>query len=329
MKKNILITGGAGYIGSHTAKAFIDKGYDVTILDNLSTGFTEAIPEGADFIQGDVEDVALLTYLMLKNKIEGVIHFAAKIVVPESLAEPLDYYTNNTVGVIQVLEACRKANVSKIVFSSTAAVYGNAEVELVKEDTPVSPINPYGSSKYFSECIIRDSEPAYGIKHVILRYFNVAGAAVDGKNGQRSKNATHLIKLASEAALNIKSQLNITGTDYPTPDGTGVRDYIHVEDLAEIHTLAFMHLENGGPSETFNCGYGKGYSVKDVIETMKRISKNDFPAIEAPRRPGDAATLVADNKKVKSILKWEPKRADLELICKTAYEWEMNWRKSL
>jgi UDP-glucose 4-epimerase len=329
MKKNILITGGAGYIGSHTAQAFLDKGYNVTIFDNLSTGFMEAIPNGAEFIKGDIHDVTLLTNTMTKNKIDGVIHFAAKIVVPESLAEPLDYYNNNTVGVIQVLEACRKANVAKIVFSSTAAVYGNASDELVKENTPVEAINPYGSSKYFSECIIRDSEAAYGIKHVILRYFNVAGAAVSGKNGQRSKNATHLIKLAAETALNIRTQLSITGTDYKTPDGTGVRDYIHVEDLAEIHTLAFDHLDRGLESQTFNCGYGRGYSVRDVINTIKKVSGNDFKVIEAPRRPGDAASLVADNSKVKAILKWQPLKDDLELICRTAYEWERTWRQSL
>lgn len=329
MKKNILITGGAGYIGSHTAQAFIDKGYKVTIFDNLSTGFMEAIPSGAEFVKGDIHDIPLLTHTMQTNKIDGVIHFAAKIVVPESLAEPLDYYHNNTVGVIQVLEACRKANISKIVFSSTAAVYGNASDALVSEKTKVDAINPYGASKYFSECIIRDSEAAYGIKHVILRYFNVAGAAVNGKNGQRSKNATHLIKLAVETALNIRSQLSITGTDYNTPDGTGVRDYIHVEDLADIHTLAFDHLDRGMDSQTLNCGYGRGYSVKDVITTLKKVSGKDFKVVEGPRRPGDAASLVADNAKVISVLKWQPKRNDLELICRTAYEWERSWRQSL
>ena len=328
MIKNILITGGAGYIGSHTAQVFIDNGYNVTIVDDLSTGFIEAIPSSAKFVKADIHDTALITHIMKEDQIGAVIHFAAKIVVPESISEPLEYYNNNTVGVLQILDACRTAGVQKIVFSSTAAVYGNASDQLIDESFPIQAINPYGHSKYFSECIIKDSDIAYGIHNVILRYFNVAGAAIKGNNGQRSKNATHLIKLASEAALNVRPHLNLTGTDYQTPDGTGVRDYIHVEDLAEIHLLAFQYLEAGGKSDTFNCGYGKGYSVREVINTMKKISGKDFPVIEAPRRPGDAGHLVADNKKVKSILKWVPKRNDLDLICKTAYEWEKTWRKS-
>lgn len=328
MTKNILITGGAGYIGSHTAQVFIDNGYNVTIVDDLSTGFIEAIPSNAKFVKADIHDIALMTHIMKEDQIDALIHFAAKIIVPESISKPLEYYNNNTVGVLQVLHACRSANVQKIVFSSTAAVYGNASDNLINEGFPIHAINPYGHSKYFSECIIKDSDTAYGIHNVILRYFNVAGAATKGNNGQRSKVASHLIKLASEAALGVRSHLNITGTDYKTPDGTGIRDYIHVEDLAEIHLLAFQYLDAGGTSDTFNCGYGKGYSVREVVNTMKKISGMDFPVIDAPRRPGDAAYLVADNKKIRSILKWSPKRGDLELICKTAFEWEKTWRKS-
>lgn len=329
MLKNILITGGAGYIGSHTARAFLEKGYGVVVVDDLSAGYLEAVPEGAGFVKANIHNVRELIDIIRRNNIEGVIHFAAKIIVPESVEQPLEYYSNNTGGVMSVLHACRATGINKFVFSSTAAVYGDAGSHLITEDFPIKAINPYGYSKYFSECIIRDCGKAYGIDNVILRYFNVAGASHDINNGQRSRISTHLVKLAAEAALGVIPFLKMTGTDFETKDGTGVRDYIHVEDLADLHTLAFEYLENGGQSDIFNCGYGHGYSVREVIETMKKVTGIDFKVIETERRPGDAATLVASNDKIKKTFKWTPLRNNLELICRSAYEWESVWQKRL
>lgn len=329
MLQNILITGGAGYIGSHTAKAFLDKGYGVVVVDDLSAGYLEAVPEGAGFVKADVHDVGEMVDIIMKNEIEGVVHFAAKIIVPESVEEPLEYYMNNTGGVMSILQACKLTGINKFVFSSTAAVYGDAESDLITEDFPIKAINPYGNSKYFSECIIRDCGKAFDLKSVILRYFNVAGAAHDIKNGQRSRISTHLIKLAAEAAMGVTSSLKITGTDFPTKDGTGIRDYIHVEDLADLHTLAFEYLDNDGSSDIFNCGYGHGYSVREVVDTMKKVSGINFKTVETERRPGDAATLVAGNEKIKKAFHWTPKKNDLELICRSAFEWEAVWQKRL
>jgi UDP-glucose 4-epimerase len=230
---------------------------------------------------------------------------------------------------MSVLQACQQTGVKKFVFSSTAAVYGDAGSDLITEDLPIKAINPYGNSKYFSECIIRDCEKAFGIKNVVLRYFNVAGAAHDISNGQRSKISTHLIKLAAETALGVNPYLKMTGTDFPTKDGTGIRDYIHVEDLADLHTLAFEYLENDGKSDIFNCGYGHGYSVREVVDTMKKVSGIDFKVVETERRPGDAASLVAGNEKIKRTFNWTPKRNNLELICRSAFEWESVWQKRL
>lgn len=259
--------------------------------------------------------------IMKSENISGVIHFAAKIIVPDSIIHSLDYYENNTHGVISTLKACQLANVKNFVFSSTAAVYGNASSDLISEQTPTLPINPYGFSKLFSEQIIRDTELEFGLKSVIFRYFNVAGASESQQFGQRSKKATHLIKIASEAACGKRSNMSITGTDYSTKDGTGIRDYIHVQDLADAHVLAIKHLLNDGKSELFNCGYGHGYSVREVINCMKKLTYN-FEVFEAPRREGDAASLVADSKRLRQLLNWNPKRDDLELICKSAYLFE-------
>lgn len=322
MNKNILITGGAGYIGSHAAKVFLKKGYNVTIVDNLSTGFREAIPVGSDFFLADIRDVKKMTEILIQKEITGIVHFAAKIIVEESLSDPLSYFDNNTVGVIRLLEAMKNASVKKIIFSSTAAVYGEAKTTLISEDSPMGPLSPYGSSKYFSECILRDSDAAYGIKSVILRYFNVAGASIDGSNGQRSKNASHLIKLACETALGLRPELKITGVDYKTKDGTGIRDYIHVEDLADIHVESYAYLEQGGKSETFNCGYGQGYSVREVVKAMQEVSGVNFKTVDAPKRASDATSLVSQTKKLSEILGWTPRFNDLNLICHTAYLWE-------
>ena len=324
MKNKILVTGGAGYIGSHTTNALIESGFEVVIVDDLSTGFEQLIHPKAKFYRASVLDTAAIKNLMLNENIAGVIHFAAKIIVPESIERPLEYYLNNTMGVLSMLEACKASNVKNFVFSSTAAVYGNASMELIKETTPVAPINPYGHSKLFSEQIIRDSNIEFGLESVILRYFNVAGASESLRFGQLSKKATHLIKIASEAACSKRESMSITGTDYPTPDGTGVRDYIHVEDLADIHVLALKYLLSRGKSELFNCGYGHGSSVKEVIDTVRKVSGNNFKAFEAPRRLGDAAQLVADSSKLRKTLNWIPKRDNLELICKSAYLFEKN-----
>ncbi len=324
MKKTILVTGGAGYIGSNTTNALIRAGFNVLIVDDLSTGFERLIHPQAKFIQLNILNTEAVKNILHENKVEGVIHFAAKIVVPESISIPLTYYQNNTMGVLSLLNACKASGVKNIVFSSTAAVYGNATNELITEMVPAAPINPYGHSKLFSEQIIKDCEEEFELKSVILRYFNVAGASEDGRFGQCSPKATHLIKIASEAACKKREFMQITGTDYPTPDGTGIRDYLHVEDLADIHVLAIEYLLNQGKSLTFNCGYGHGYSVKEVVQTVKKVAQVDFRVEHAPRRLGDAASLVADSSKLKKILGWSPKRDSLELICKTAYLFEKN-----
>ena len=319
----VLVTGGAGYIGSHTAHALLKAGHEVVIYDNLTTGFREAIPSACEFVLGDVRDVFLLESVLQKFKIEAVIHFAAKLIVPESIEKPLEYYENNTVGVMSLTEACVKQGVLKIIFSSTAAVYGNSMTSgLVSEESLVAPLNPYGSSKLMSEQILRDCEAPYGLRSVCLRYFNVAGASVAGNNGQRTKDATHLIKVACEAACGKRNQVGVFGTDYPTVDGTGVRDYIHVDDLADLHVLALNYLKNGGKTEIFNCGYGHGFSVKQVLAAVKKASGVDFKVEEKPRRAGDAARLVANAEKVRKAFSWIPKYDDLDLICHTAYKWE-------
>ncbi len=320
--KNILVTGGAGYIGSHTTDALIRRGFNVVVLDDLSTGFRSLVQTAAKFYEGSILDVEKVTDILIKEKINGVIHFAAKIIVPESIFQPLNYYTNNTMGVIKILEACKIANVTNFVFSSTAAVYGNGSGVLINELHPTAPINPYGFSKLMSEQIIKDVEKEFGLKSIILRYFNVAGASESQKYGQLSKNASHLIKIGCETACGKRSGMSITGIDYNTPDGTGVRDYIHVEDLADVHVLAIEYLMAGGKSETLNCGYGHGSSVREVISTIKKVTGKDFLVTETERRIGDAASLVADNTKIKNILGWNPKRDNLELICQSAYEWE-------
>lgn len=259
---------------------------------------------------------------MLQEKVSGVIHLAAKVKAPESVLQPLEYYRTNTLGTFSLLNACKVADMKKLIFSSTALVYGNANIDLLDEKMPAGPINPYGFSKLFSEQMIQDSESEFGLKSIILRYFNVAGASDSLKYGQLSKEATHLIKIAAEAACNKRDSMSITGTDYPTNDDTGVRDYIHVEDLADAHVLAMKYLLEGGNSEIFNCGYGQGASVREVIATMKKVSGVDFKVIEAERRSGDAIRLVADSNKIRQTLGWIPKRDSLETICRSAYFYE-------
>jgi UDP-glucose 4-epimerase len=320
----ILVTGGAGYIGSHTITKLLEAGHDVVVYDNITTGFREAVPAAATFVEGDIRDSVNLSRTFAEHKIEAVIHFAAKLNVAESIRLPLDYYDNNTGGVVSLVKVCNENRVDKIVFSSTAAVYGdNVATGNIVETSPKGPINPYGHSKLFSEQILKDAEHAYGIRSVRFRYFNVAGAAADGTNGQRTADAYHLVHLASQAAIGKRASLSVFGTDYPTADGTCVRDYIHVEDLADIHVLGLSALMEGQPSDVFNCGYGQGFSVHEVITAMKKVSGQDFPVVMAERRSGDPARLVADSSKLQRILKWTPQRNDIELICRSAYEWEM------
>lgn len=318
-----LVTGGAGYIGSHTANILLKQGYSVVVFDNISTGFADAVPQGVEFVKGDIRDIEALRGVFKEHKVEAVIHFAAKLNVAESVCKPIDYYENNTFGVMNLLRVAHESGVDKIVFSSTAASYGDRGGDgLISEAVPTEPLNPYGYSKLMSEQILKDADQAYGIRSVRLRYFNVAGASDDGLNGQRTRDAFHLIHLASLAACGRRPGLKIFGTDYPTPDGTCIRDYIHVEDLADLHVLALEYLIAGSPSDVFNCGYGEGYSVKQVVEMVKRVSGVGFPVERTDRRPGDAASLVADSAKIRKTFGWTPKRNSLELICRSAYLWE-------
>lgn len=326
MGQKVLVTGGAGYIGSHVTKKLLSQGFEVVVYDNLSTGFREAIPAGALLVEGDVRNYALLSETMKTHKIEAVIHFAAKLLVGESVIDPYSYYDNNVGGSLTLATACRDNHIKKIVFSSTAAVYGDANAStggFVNEDAITEPINPYGQTKLMAEQIFKDGHIAHDLNYMILRYFNVAGASLDGANGQRTKIPTHLIKISAQVALSERPNLQIFGTDYNTPDGTCIRDYIHVEDLADIHVLALQHMNMGGGPEIINCGYGRGFSVLDVVKTIKRISASDFEVILSGRRPGDAAILIANSTKAKKILDWNPKHNDLDLICRSAIEWEM------
>lgn len=323
----ILVTGGAGYIGSHTVQALLKtslfKFDSVVVFDNLTTGFSEAIPDEVQFIKGDVRDTDLLSETLIKYGIDTVIHFAAKLIVPESVEKPIEYYDHNVNGIISVANACLNAGVKKIIFSSTAAVYGEpTEPKPISESTFPSPINPYGASKLMGERILKDCEVAFGLRSVCLRYFNVAGAAQDGTNGQRSSNVTHLIHVACQAALGLRDHAAIFGTDFSTRDGTGVRDYIHVEDLAELHLRAALHLHNTESSEVLNCGYGNGFSVYEVLESMKKVSGVNFDIRKTSRRAGDPSSLIANVEKIKKLFSWTPQYASLELICQSALNWE-------
>ncbi|MFG1410029.1 UDP-glucose 4-epimerase GalE [Xanthobacter sp. VTT E-85241] len=318
----ILVTGGAGYIGSHMVLALLDAGEAVVVLDDLSTGFRWAVPDAAVFVQGDVSDSALVTQTVRQHGIDAVIHFAARIVVPESVADPLGYYLANTVKTRALLEAVVAAGVPHFIFSSTAAVYGMVGTEPVDEDAALNPISPYGRSKLMSEWMMRDAGAAFPLHYVALRYFNVAGADPQGRSGQSTAGATHLIKVACEAALGKRPGLHVFGTDYETPDGTCLRDYIHVSDLAAAHLDALAHLRSGGESGIFNCGYGRGYSVLEVVETVKAVSGVDFPVTYSPRRAGDPAAIVAASDRIQAQLGWAPKLDDLPTIVAHALDWE-------
>lgn len=317
------MTGGAGYIGSHVVKLLGERGERVVVLDDLSTGNRDAVLFG-ELIEGNTADTALVEKILQDHEVDTVMHFAAHTIVPESVENPLKYYRNNTAATRNLLECCQNADIRNFIFSSTAATYGIPQDDTSPciETTATAPINPYGMSKLMSEHMLHDLSEACDMKHVILRYFNVAGSDPDGKIGQSTKNATLLIKVAAEVALGKREQLTIFGTDYPTPDGTGVRDYIHVSDLASAHLSALDYLRNGGKSTLLNCGYGKGFSVRQVVDSIDRIHGEKINVVEQPRRAGDPPSLIAGVDKIHQTLDWKPQFDDLDKIVDSSLQWE-------
>ena len=319
---SVLVTGGAGYIGSHMVWQLVDAGEEVVVLDNLTTGFKWAVSPEARLVSGDVGDENLVGRLIAEHKVDAIIHFAGSIVVPESVADPLGYYLNNTVRSRALIAAAVKGGVRHFIFSSTAAVYGTPKVTPVPEGALLSPESPYGRSKLMTETMLADTAAAHPLVYVALRYFNVAGADPAGRTGQSTKGATHLIKVACETALGKRDAITVYGTDYPTPDGTCIRDYIHVSDLVAAHSDGLKHLRGGGGSLVANCGYGRGYSVLEVIDTVKRVSGRDFKVATGGRRPGDPAAVVADPALIMSEFGWKPRHGDLDEIVRSALAWE-------
>jgi UDP-glucose 4-epimerase len=318
----ILVTGGAGYIGSHMVHALVDAGESVVVLDNLSTGFSWAVPKAVPLVVGETGDQTLVTALIAEHGVDAIIHFAASIVVPDSVADPLGYYRNNTVNSRALIETAIKTGIRHFIFSSTAAVYGNPVRVPINEGDATIPMSPYGSSKLMTEIMLRDAGAAHGLSYLILRYFNVAGADPSMRTGQSTKGATHLIKVAVETALGLRPMIEVFGTDYQTPDGTCIRDYIHVSDLVRAHSDALRHLRDGGASVTLNCGYGRGFSVLDVIDAVKRGSGVDFKVTSSGRRPGDPPAVVADSGRIRALLGWAPQFDDLATIVDHALKWE-------
>jgi UDP-glucose 4-epimerase len=318
----ILVTGGAGYIGSHMVHELVDAGEPIVVLDNLSTGFRFLIPSAVPFVAGSTGDRELVAKTIQRYGVDAIIHFAASIVVPDSVRDPLSYYRTNTMNTCALLEVAAETGVKQFIFSSTAAVYGNPEQVPIREDAATAPISPYGTSKLMSEIMLHDAGKAYGLRFVVLRYFNVAGADPKGRTGQATPQATHLIKVACETALGKRLKIDVFGTDYPTPDGTCIRDYIHVSDLARAHSAALAYLRRGGASATFNCGYGHGASVLEVIDAVRRVSGRDFAVEISGRRPGDPAELVANVDRIRATLDWRPQFKDLDTIVAHALSWE-------
>jgi len=322
----VLVTGGAGYIGSHMVHELKDRGERVVVVDNLSTGFRWAVAPDVPFVEGDTGDGDLMRSVMKQHAVAEIIHFAASIVVPESVDHPLRYYRNNTANSRTLMEAAVDCGVRRFIFSSTAAVYGNPVQVPVPEEAPLNPMSPYGSSKLMTEIMLGDAGAAHDLNYVILRYFNVAGADPHLRAGQATRGATHLIKVAVETALGVRPKMQIYGTDYATPDGTCIRDYIHVSDLARAHTDALRHLRQDGASMTLNCGYGRGFSVFEVIDTVKAISGVDFAVELAPRRAGDPAQIVAGSERARALIGWRPQFDDLPTIVGHALAWERKLR---
>src|SRR6201987_5112799 len=314
----VLVTGGAGYIGSHTVHALGEAGENVVVIDNLSTGFSAFIPEGVPLFIGDAGDENLVEGVIAQHRVESIIHFAGSVVVPESMRDPLGYYRNNTMTTQSLLRAAVKSGVSRFIFSSTAAVYGNPDQVPVDERAPTRPMSPYGSSKLMTEVMLHDVATAHGMNYVVLRYFNVAGADPQARIGLATVGATHLLKIAVEAATGQRAKIDVFGTDYPTPDGSCIRDFIHVSDLAQAHRAALAYLRGGGTSTTLNCGYGRGYSVLETIEAVRRVSGSHFAVSHAPRRPGDVMTMVADASRIRATLDWTPAYDNLDTIAVNA-----------
>jgi UDP-glucose 4-epimerase len=317
-----LVTGGAGYIGSHAVWALVDAGRDVVVLDDLSTGRREALPKGVPLIVGSVGDRNLVERLLAEQGVSTVLHFAGSVLVGQSVSDPLGYYANNTVNSHALLQACIAVGVKNFIFSSTAAVYGMPETQPIAETAPTKPINPYGASKLMTEMMLRDTGAAHGLGHVILRYFNVAGADAQGRTGERRPMATHLINVATQVALGKRPLIEIFGEDYDTPDGTCIRDYIHVSDLADAHLKAVEHLERGGDSLTLNCGYGRGASVRDVLSQVEAVAGRKLAIRPAPRRPGDPPRLIAAADRIRDRLGWQPRYDDLAAIIRSALDWD-------
>src|SRR5947209_7545111 len=318
----VLVTGGAGYIGSHMVHALADAGESVVVVDNLSTGFSAFLPEGVPLFIGDAGDENLVESVIARHSVEAIIHFAGSVVVPDSMRNPLGYYRNNTMTTRSLLNTAVKCGVNRFIFSSTAAVYGNPDQMPVPENAPTRPLSPYGSSKLMTEIMLHDVASAHDMRYAVLRYFNVAGADPEGRIGLATLGARHLLKIAMEAATGQRAKVDVFGTDYPTPDGSCIRDFIHVSDLAQAHRAALSYLRDGGPSVTLNCGYGRGYSVLETIEAVRRVANRNFAVQYAPRRPGDIMTMVADTSRIRSTLDWTPRYDDLETIATHALSWE-------
>jgi UDP-glucose 4-epimerase len=318
----VLVTGGAGYIGSHTVLALAEAGEDVVVIDDLSTGFSAYLPEGVPLFIGDAGDENLLEGVIAQHNIESIIHFAGSVIVPDSMRDPLGHYRNNFMTARNLLNVAVKRGINRFIFSSTAAVYGNPDQVPVPEHAPTRPLSPYGSSKLMTEIMLHDVAAAYGMQYVVLRYFNVAGADPQARIGLATVGATHLLKIAVEAATGQRAKIDVFGSDYPTQDGSCIRDFIHVTDLAQAHRSALAYLRNGGASTTLNCGYGRGYSVLETIDAVRRVSGRSFAVQYAPRRPGDIMTMVADTSRIRSLLDWKPQYDDLETIAAHALAWE-------
>src|SRR2546429_2738598 len=318
----VLVTGGAGYIGSHMVLALAEAGESVVVIDNLSTGFSAFLPEGVPLFIGDAGDENLVEGVIAQHRVESIIHFAGSVVVPDSMRDPLGYYRNNTMTTQSLLKAAVKGGVNRFIFSSSATVYGNPDQMPVPETAPTRPMSPYGSSKLMTEIMLHDVATAHDMNYVVLRYFNVAGADPQARIGLATVGATHLLKIAVEAATGQRAKIDVFGTDYPTSDGSCVRDFVHVTDLAQAHRAALLYLRGGGASTTLNCGYGRGYSVLQTIEAVRRVSGRNFAVSYAPRRPGDIMTMVADTRRIHATLDWTPQYDNLETIAAHALAWE-------